>query len=165
MSVPVQNGNQELVYQAIASGARLIGDIERLTGLDPDTIHNHVRRLSDVGRVHSRRQRSPGPIRGCAFGLPTRAGLAKARRQAARGREGGAGMSERATIMIDGIEFWLGQRWREHDPRSGNRVIEIVEIDVATKRLRIRSPVLTRGGTWAQARRFNGRRGGYGRAA
>lgn len=52
MSETVQNGNQELVYSAIARGARTVGDIERATGLDPDTISNHVRRLSDVGRVH-----------------------------------------------------------------------------------------------------------------
>lgn len=57
--------------------------------------------------------------------------------------------------QIDGVEFYIGQKWRDTDKR-GNRIVEVVGWDIRLKRVQIKF-VRT---TWAQASRF-GRNGGY----
>jgi hypothetical protein len=62
----------------------------------------------------------------------------------------------REEIEIDGITFWVGQRWRENDKRF-DRYVRVVGWNTETKRIQIN------GGrpTWASAKRFDGRSGGY----
>lgn len=46
-----RNGNQELVYQAIARGHALVGEIMQATGLEEQTVRNHAKRLLDARRI------------------------------------------------------------------------------------------------------------------
>ncbi len=61
------------------------------------------------------------------------------------------------TVVIEGIEFWIGQKWRERDGRF-NRVVDVIGWDILTKSVQIKSVRRT----WARADRFDG--SGYVRA-
>lgn len=62
---------------------------------------------------------------------------------------------------ICGINFEIGQRWRENDKRFV-RIVEVVGWQKGLQRIQIRSTgsydIKT---TWADAHRFDGRSGGY----
>ncbi len=57
-----------------------------------------------------------------------------------------------------GVEIYVGQHWKEVDPRF-DRTVCVAEIDSDAQKIRITSDY-TRFG-WAKLSRFNGKRGGY----
>ena len=60
-------------------------------------------------------------------------------------------------VTISGVQFWIGQRWKEKDKRF-DRIVEVVGWDIPRGRVKIKY-VRT---TWALAYRFgSGRSNGY----
>ncbi len=51
-------GIQQLVYKAIASGNKLVGEVMEATGLDEDTVRTAIARLRDAGDIA--RERAKG---------------------------------------------------------------------------------------------------------
>lgn len=67
------------------------------------------------------------------------------------------GTTMREEVTIDGITFWKGQQWGEIYRGRVDRQVTVLGWNEAMKRIRIRGAITT----WAQARRFNGKNGGY----
>ncbi len=55
-----------------------------------------------------------------------------------------------------GIEIRIGQKWREVDPRF-SRIVDVIAIDEENQKVQIQWVRKS----WASAKRFNNKRGGY----
>lgn len=61
-------------------------------------------------------------------------------------------------MLVDGLDITVGDRYQECDPRF-TRFVTVTAIDVPNKRVQIN------GRTWAMAKRFRGKCGGYKKVA
>ena len=61
---------------------------------------------------------------------------------------------ERNKMLVDGVDIIVGDRFRECDNRF-ERFVTVTAIDVLAKRVQLNNR------TWAMAKRFKGKHGGY----